>query len=242
MPQELTAIEEAGRSGIFCESAVRRKVCFWITGRTKDLIIRGSHNIDPGAIEEVFFQHPGVALVAVVGEPDAHAGELPMAFVQPRPGTALDAAELIAFVRERTPERAAVPVQIYFIDAIPLTAVGKGQLVSGSTSRQGREWSFEARQPAPRLRWQVRKAQRSSTYRPAKGRFRSRLSLAARPERRQPVFLPRARRSAYSAAQPARGRAWLVFEGRAPASRSRIGRSRRNQGGSWRRSRAGGAS
>jgi hypothetical protein len=80
------------------------------------------------------------------------------------------------------------------------------------------------------------------TYRPAKGRFRSRLSLAARPERRQPVFLPRARRSAYSAAQPARGRAWLVFEGRASASRSRIGRSRRNQGGSWRRSRAGGAS
>jgi fatty-acyl-CoA synthase len=97
----------------------------WITGRAKDLIIRGSHNIDPVAIEEVFFQHPGVALVAVVGEPDAYAGELPVAFVQPRPGTELDAAELIAFVRERTPERAAVPVQIYFTDAIPLTAVGK---------------------------------------------------------------------------------------------------------------------
>ncbi len=97
----------------------------WITGRAKDLIIRGSHNIDPAAVEEVFFQHPGVALVAVVGEPDAHAGELPVAYVQPRPGIALDAAELTAFVRERTPERAAVPVQTYFIDAIPLTAVGK---------------------------------------------------------------------------------------------------------------------
>ena len=97
----------------------------WITGRAKDLIIRGSHNIDPVAIEEVFFQHPGVALAAVVGEPDAHAGELPVAFVQRRPGVALDAAELLAFVRERTPERAAVPVQIYFTDAIPLTAVGK---------------------------------------------------------------------------------------------------------------------
>ncbi len=97
----------------------------WITGRAKDLIIRGAHNIDPVAIEEVFFQHPGVALAAVVGEPDAHAGELPVAFVQPRPGVAIDAAELLAFVRERTPERAAVPVQIYFTDAIPLTAVGK---------------------------------------------------------------------------------------------------------------------
>ncbi len=97
----------------------------WVTGRAKDLIIRGSHNIDPAAIEEVFFQHPGVALAAVVGEPDAHAGELPVAFVQPRPGMTINAAELMAFVRERTPERAAVPVQIYFTDAIPLTAVGK---------------------------------------------------------------------------------------------------------------------
>jgi len=97
----------------------------WLTGRAKDLIIRGSHNIDPTAIEEVFFQHPGVALAAVVGEPDAYAGELPVAFVQLRPGTAVDAAELIAFLRERTPERAAVPVHVYFIDAIPLTAVGK---------------------------------------------------------------------------------------------------------------------
>jgi fatty-acyl-CoA synthase len=97
----------------------------WITGRAKDLIIRGGHNIDPLAIEEVFFQHPGVALVAVVGEPDAYAGELPVAFVQLKPGVSLGAGELTEFVRERTPERAAVPVQVYFIDAIPLTAVGK---------------------------------------------------------------------------------------------------------------------
>ena len=97
----------------------------WVTGRAKDLIIRGGHNIDPLAIEEVFFQHPGVALVAVVGEPDAYAGELPVAFVQLKPGVSLDAGELTKFVRERTPERAAVPVQVYFVDAIALTAVGK---------------------------------------------------------------------------------------------------------------------
>jgi len=97
----------------------------WITGRAKDLIIRGGHNIDPLAIEEVFFQHPGVALVAVVGEPDAYAGELPVAFVQLKPGVSLDAGDLTEFVRDRTPERAAVPVQVYFIDTIPLTAVGK---------------------------------------------------------------------------------------------------------------------
>jgi fatty-acyl-CoA synthase len=97
----------------------------WITGRAKDLIIRGGHNIDPMAIEEVFFQHPAVALASVVGQPDAYAGELPVAYVQRKPGAAVEAAELLGFVAERTPERAAVPVEIHFIEAVPLTAVGK---------------------------------------------------------------------------------------------------------------------
>ena len=52
-------------------------------------------------------------------------GELPVAFVQLKPQAKVDAAELIAFVAERTPERAAVPVEIFFVEAIPLTAVGK---------------------------------------------------------------------------------------------------------------------
>ena len=97
----------------------------WITGRAKDLIIRGGHNIDPMAIEEVFFRHPDVALAAVVGQPDVYAGELPVAFVQLKPGANIEAAELIRYAREHTPERAAVPVAVYFVDAIPLTAVGK---------------------------------------------------------------------------------------------------------------------
>jgi fatty-acyl-CoA synthase len=97
----------------------------WITGRAKDLIIRGGHNIDPMAIEEVFFRHADVALAAVVGQPDAYAGELPVAYVQLKPGANIDAAELIRYAREHTPERAAVPVNVYLIDAIPLTAVGK---------------------------------------------------------------------------------------------------------------------
>ena len=97
----------------------------WITGRAKDLIIRGGHNIDPLAIEEVFFQHPAVALTAVVGQPDAYAGELPVAFVQLKPGAQASADEMLDFVRERTPERAAVPVNVYFIEAMPLTGVGK---------------------------------------------------------------------------------------------------------------------
>ncbi len=97
----------------------------WITGRAKDLVIRGGHNIDPMAVEEIFYQHPAVALAALVGQPDAYAGELPLAYVQLQPGATLKAGELEAFVRERTPERAAVPVAIVPLDVMPLTAVGK---------------------------------------------------------------------------------------------------------------------
>jgi fatty-acyl-CoA synthase len=97
----------------------------WITGRAKDLVIRGGHNIDPMAVEEVFFQHPAVALAALVGQPDAYAGELPLAYVQLKPDAKLAPGELEGFIRERTPERAAVPVAIVLIDVMPLTAVGK---------------------------------------------------------------------------------------------------------------------
>jgi fatty-acyl-CoA synthase len=97
----------------------------WITGRAKDLIIRGGHNIDPTGIEEVLYEHPAVALAAVVGEPDAYAGELPVAYVQLKPDARVDEAELLKYAAARTPERAAVPVQLYAIDTMPLTAVGK---------------------------------------------------------------------------------------------------------------------
>ncbi len=100
----------------------------WLTGRAKDLIIRGAHNIDPAPLEELLYRHPAVALAALVGQPDAYAGELPVAYVQLKPGHAADAAtssELLAFLKEHTPERAAVPVQLHFVNPMPLTAVGK---------------------------------------------------------------------------------------------------------------------
>ncbi|HYF60181.1 MAG TPA: acyl-CoA synthetase [Burkholderiaceae bacterium] len=97
----------------------------WITGRAKDLVIRGGHNIDPQPVEEILFGHPAVALAAMVGQPDAYAGELPVAYVQPKPGASIDPNELVDFVRERTPERAAVPVAVHLVDPMPLTGVGK---------------------------------------------------------------------------------------------------------------------
>jgi fatty-acyl-CoA synthase len=97
----------------------------WITGRAKDLIIRGGHNIDPMPIEELLYQHADVALAAIVGQPDAYAGELPLAYVQLKPGAKTTNAELHEYLRSKTPERAAVPVAVIFVDAIPLTGVGK---------------------------------------------------------------------------------------------------------------------
>ncbi len=98
---------------------------FWMTGRKKELIIRGGHNIDPTSIEEPLHQHPDVQAVAAVGRPDAYAGELPVAYVQLKPGSATTEAELIEFARSRIGERSALPKHIRIVPQLPLTAVGK---------------------------------------------------------------------------------------------------------------------
>lgn len=96
-----------------------------ITGRSKDIIIRGGHNIDPELIEGPLSAHPAVELCAAVGRPDAHAGEVPVVYVVPRDGMAADAAELLDFARARIEERAAIPKEVFLIERLPLTAVGK---------------------------------------------------------------------------------------------------------------------
>ena len=98
---------------------------FWLTGRKKELIIRGGHNIDPASIEEPLHQHPDVLLAAAIGRPDAHAGELPVAYVQLKPGATVTEAELAKFARSTIGERAALPKHIHVVDQIPLTPVGK---------------------------------------------------------------------------------------------------------------------
>ncbi|KXU86465.1 acyl-CoA synthetase [Paraburkholderia monticola] len=98
---------------------------FWLTGRKKELIIRGGHNIDPAAIEEPLHRHPAVQIAAAVGRPDMHAGELPVAYVQLKPGTTATEAELAEFLRREINERAALPKGIRIVDAMPLTGVGK---------------------------------------------------------------------------------------------------------------------
>ena len=98
---------------------------FWLTGRKKELIIRGGHNIDPKQIEEALQTHPAVALAAAIGSPDAYSGEVPVAYVQLRPGQVCNAEELQIFAHHNISERAAVPKRIEILNALPLTAVGK---------------------------------------------------------------------------------------------------------------------
>ncbi len=98
---------------------------FWLTGRKKELIIRGGHNIDPKIIEDPMHRHPAVAIAAAVGRPDARVGEVPVVYVQLKPGAEATAEELLSFAQANIPERAAIPKQIYLIDKIPVTAVGK---------------------------------------------------------------------------------------------------------------------
>jgi len=97
----------------------------WLTGRSKDLIIRGGHNIDPQMIEEALYKHPAVAEAAAVGKPDARVGELPVVYVQLKEGAEVAEAELLAFAAERINERAAVPKEVHLIEQMPMTAVGK---------------------------------------------------------------------------------------------------------------------
>lgn len=97
----------------------------FVTGRAKDVIIRGGHNIDPALIEEPLAGSPDVLLAAAVGKPDAYAGEVPVAYVQLTEGSRATPSLLADFLQGKIGERAAFPKDIFILDRLPLTAVGK---------------------------------------------------------------------------------------------------------------------
>lgn len=97
----------------------------WITGRAKDLIIRGGHNIDPAEIEDALLLHPDVAFAGAIGQPDAHAGEIPCAYVELIQGGKVTGAELVEHCKIHVHERAAMPKHIEVLTELPKTAVGK---------------------------------------------------------------------------------------------------------------------
>ena len=97
----------------------------WITGRAKDLIIRGGHNIDPAEIEEAMQMHPSVAFAGAIGQPDAHAGELPCCYVELIDGATVSNEELMEHAQTQVHERAARPKHMEIVAELPKTAVGK---------------------------------------------------------------------------------------------------------------------
>lgn len=98
---------------------------FWLTGRRKELIIRGGHNIDPAIIEEPLYRLSDVKVAAAVGSPDPYAGEIPVAYVELKEGAKITEGEILEYLGKEVGERAAVPKQVYIIPQIPLTPVGK---------------------------------------------------------------------------------------------------------------------
>ncbi|ACN15207.1 FadD5 [Desulforapulum autotrophicum HRM2] len=98
---------------------------FFLTGRKKELIIRGGHNIDPAMIEEPLYRMKEVKMVAAIGRPDAHAGEVPVAYVEVAENSKISSEDIMEWAKKNIGERAAIPKEIIVIEQIPLTAVGK---------------------------------------------------------------------------------------------------------------------
>ena len=118
---------EALRDGWLCTGDVAKaddRGFLYIVDRKKDMIISGGFNVYPKEVEATLFGHPAVKDVAVIGVPDDKWGESVKAVVVRDPSVQVEASELIAFVRERKGP-VLTPKTVDFVEAIPLTAVGK---------------------------------------------------------------------------------------------------------------------
>ncbi|HWB95947.1 MAG TPA: AMP-binding protein [Bryobacteraceae bacterium] len=107
-------------------ATMRPDGCFYISGRLKDMIIRGGENIYPREIEDFLRCHPKIADVSVIGVPDARLGETVVAWVRTRAGESLTEEEVRQFCQGRI-AHFKIPRSVRFVDAFPLTVTGKIQ-------------------------------------------------------------------------------------------------------------------
>jgi acyl-CoA synthetase (AMP-forming)/AMP-acid ligase II len=96
-----------------------------VTGRIKDIIIRGGENISAREIEEVLIEHPGVTKVAIVGYPDPRLGERCCAVVVPAEDEVIDLDVISAFLIEHGVARYKLPERLEIVDDLPTTSTGK---------------------------------------------------------------------------------------------------------------------
>lgn len=97
---------------------------FWLTGRRRDVIVRGGSKIAPAEVEEVLLHHPHIQEAAVVGVPDAVLGEVVAGLVVPMPGMNVDPVAVTRFVREHLADY-KVPETVLVMDRLPRTSTGK---------------------------------------------------------------------------------------------------------------------
>jgi len=98
-----------------------------ITGRSKDVIIRGGENIPVVEIEGMLYRHPAVAQVAIVAYPDDRLGERACAAVVLKPGATLEFADMVAYLKEQKLALPYVPERLITVEAMPATPSGKIQ-------------------------------------------------------------------------------------------------------------------
>ena len=96
-----------------------------ITGRKKDIIIRGGENISAREVEDMISDHPSVVQVAAVGMPDPILGERVCTFIKPKKGMMISFEEVISYLKEKKTSVLNLPERIEIIDEMPLTSVGK---------------------------------------------------------------------------------------------------------------------
>jgi long-chain acyl-CoA synthetase len=97
---------------------------FYLTGRVKDVIIRGGANVAPAEVEEVLNAHPAIQSAAVIGVPDARYGEVPVAYLVLRGKAITSSKELMAFCADRLAEFKR-PAHFVFLPSHPLGPTGK---------------------------------------------------------------------------------------------------------------------
>jgi cyclohexanecarboxylate-CoA ligase len=98
-----------------------------ITGRSKDVIIRGGENIPVVEIEALLYRHPAIAMAAVVAYPDERLGERACAVVVPRAGQTIDLPSIVEFMKSQKVAVQYIPERLIVRDAMPSTPSGKIQ-------------------------------------------------------------------------------------------------------------------
>ncbi|MED1644806.1 AMP-binding protein [Brevibacillus agri] len=124
--QTAKAIDEEGWLHTGDLATVDEEGYYRITGRLKDMIIRGGENIYPREVEEFLYTHPKILDVQIVGVPDAKYGEQVLACIRVKPGETLTEEEVLAYCEGKI-ARFKTPRYIQFVDEYPMTASGKIQ-------------------------------------------------------------------------------------------------------------------